>query len=192
MKLNLVLDNVVLQSTGVEAIYDDITTTITSTITETSTLYYETIPTLLKRAPAISTITSIPISTNTSTSSNDNSKSSGKAVAIAVPIIAIMMIIIAILIVWNVRRRRRSYDSENDDDDEMYVSSEEDEKDKEKEREVKYNTYNSTKVNVIPPSTATSFASVCNTIPWNKSVRDTSPFITLPSERDIAMLKTNK
>ncbi|GMM45607.1 hypothetical protein DAPK24_021820 [Pichia kluyveri] len=188
MKLNLVLDNVVLQSTGVEAIYDDITTTITSTITETSTLYHEAIPTLLKRAPTISRITSIPIST--STSSNDNSKSSGKAVAIAVPIIAIMMIIIAIIIVWNVRRRR-GYDSENDDD-EMYVSSEEDEKDKEKEKEVKDNTYNTTKINIIPPSTATSFASVSNTIPWNKSVRDTSPFITLPSERDIAMLKTNK
>ena len=175
MKLNLVLDNVVLQSTGVEAIYDDITTTITSTITETSTLYYEAIPTLIKRAPAMSTITSIPISTSTSSSSNtfDNSKSSGKAVAIAVPIIAIMMIFIAIIIVWNVR-------------------SEEDEKDKEKEREVKDNTYNTTKVNIIPPSTATSFASVSNSIPWNKSVRDTSPFITLPSERDIAMLKTNK
>ena len=192
MNLNLVLDNVVLQSTGVEAIYDDITTTITSTITETSTLYYEAIPTLIKRAPAMSTITSIPISTSTSTSSNtfDNSKSSGKAVAIAVPIIAIMMIIIAIIIVWNVRRRR-GYDSENDDD-EMYVSSEEDEKDKEKEKEVRDNTHNFTKVNIIPPSTATSFASVSNTIPWNKSVRDTSPFITLPSERDIAMLKTNK
>ena len=190
MNLNLVLDNVVLQSTGVEAIYDDITTTITSTITETSTLYYEAIPTLLKRAPTMSTITSIPISTSTSTSSNDNSKSSGKAVAIAVPIIAIMMIIIAIIIVWNVRRRR-GYDSENDDD-EMYVSSVEDEKDKEKEKEVRDNTHNFTKVNIIPPSTATSFASVSNTIPWNKSVRDTSPFITLPSERDIAMLKTNK
>lgn len=184
MKLNLVLDNVVLQSTGVEAIYDDITTTITSTITETSTLYYEAIPTLIKRAPAMSTITSIPISTSTSSNTFDNSKSSGKAVAIAVPIIAIMMIFIAIIIVWNVRRRR-SYDSENDDD-EMYVSSEEDEK------EVRDNTHNFTKVNIIPPSTATSFASVSNTIPWNKSVRDTSPFITLPSERDIAMLKTNK
>ena len=190
MNLNLVLDNVVLQSTGVEAIYDDITTTITSTITETSTLYYEAIPTLLKRAPTMSTITSIPISTSTSTSSNDNSKSSGKAVAIAVPIIAIIMIIIAIIIVWNVRRGR-GYDSENDDD-EMYVSSVEDEKDKEKEKEVRDNTHNFTKVNIIPPSTATSFASVSNTIPWNKSVRDTSPFITLPSERDIAMLKTNK
>jgi hypothetical protein len=67
MGLNLVLNDVVIQTdtSGYEVAYEDITTTSTITITTTSTMYYDFAPTLHRRALVAATSTSTSTSTAT-------------------------------------------------------------------------------------------------------------------------------
>ena len=110
MGLNLVLNDVVIQTdtNGYEVAYEDITTTSTITITTTSTMYYDFAPTLQRRALSTATSTSTatlsPVTAPTVVHAH-GLPGSQLAAAIIIPLL-VLFIAIGWAVVWYFDRMR--------------------------------------------------------------------------------------
>ena len=110
MGLNLVLNDVVIQTdtNGYEVAYEDITTTSTITITTTSTMYYDFAPTLQRRAlytaTSTSTATLSPVTPPTVVHAH-GLPGSQLAAAIIIPLL-VLFIAIGWAVVWYFDRMR--------------------------------------------------------------------------------------
>jgi hypothetical protein len=110
MGLNLVLNDVVIQTdtSGYEVAYEDITTTSTITITTTSTMYYDFAPTLQRRALSTATSTSTatlsPVTAPTVVHAH-GLPGSQLAAAIIIPLL-VLFIAIGWAVVWYFDRMR--------------------------------------------------------------------------------------